>query len=80
MEYQALVKNAVSLLREAIASRYEAGPHARKVQAQAYADGYMRALVDAQFVDEQQLLELITAERARELDARDAAAPLSAVS
>lgn len=68
MDYQELMNNAVALLRQSFSARYEGGLHARKVQAQAYADGYLRALVDAQLIDEQQLLELVTRERARDRD------------
>jgi len=52
-----------SLLRRAIEARYEAGPHTRKVQAQAYADGYIRALGDAELLAEHVLRQLVLAER-----------------
>lgn len=65
-----------SLLRRAIEARYEAGPHTRKVQAQAYADGYIRALGDAELLAEHVLRQLVLAERESFLadeQARDAA-------
>ena len=63
MDYQDVMHTAVGLLRKAFAARFEGGLHAEKVRAQAYADGYLRALVDAALIDEQQLLELIQRER-----------------
>jgi hypothetical protein len=53
------------LLRQAIEMRYEAGLHAKKVQAQAYADGCMRALSDARQLDRDELLQVIGEERAK---------------
>lgn len=68
MAYQDLMNNVRRLLREAITARYVGGPHTRKVQAQAYADGYMRALADADLVDDAQLLDMVMSERMRDAD------------
>ena len=39
--------------------------HSDKTRCQAYADGYMRALMDAELTDRDQLLRLIAEERNR---------------
>lgn len=59
------------LLRQAIGARYDAGPHTRKVQAQAYADGFMRALAEAGLMSEHELRQMVLSERERFLAAGD---------
>ncbi len=70
MGHEELLTRVRGLLREAIELRYEGTLHAKKVQAQAYADGYMRALTDAHKVDRGELLALVTEERSKFLNAR----------
>lgn len=79
MAYQDLMNNVRRLLREAIDARFVGGPHHRKVQAQAYADGYMRALADAGLVEDAQLLDLVMSERMRDVDAVVQTAPKLAI-
>ena len=74
MAYQDLMNNVRRLLRESIHGRHVGGPHHRKVQAQAYADGYMRALVDAGMVEDAHLLDIVVAERLRDAEQGVAAA------
>jgi hypothetical protein len=51
------------LLRRALETRFEGDLQVKKAKAQAYADGYMRALMDADLVDRDQLLRLVGEER-----------------
>jgi hypothetical protein len=68
MQYEDLLGKVRGLLRDAIEARYQGGMHAKKVQAQAYVDGYMRALTDAHQVPTEALLRLVTEERLRFID------------
>ena len=76
MARESLVTELRGLLQRAIRSRFEGGPHAEKVSVQAYVDGYMRALMDARLVDQNQLLRIIAEERVKsaEFDSSAAAA------
>jgi hypothetical protein len=51
------------LLREAFVMREAGGAHARLARAQGYADGYMRALMDANLVEQRELLAVVSEER-----------------
>ncbi len=53
------------LVRKTIETRFGGSSYASLAQARGYADGYMRALLDADLVDQKQLLELVNAERRR---------------
>jgi len=69
-----------SLVRKTIETRFSGANYATLAQARGYADGYMRALLDADLIDQKQLLELVNAERrlfvdeANKLDATTRAA------
>jgi hypothetical protein len=65
MGHDELMTRVRGLLREAIEMRYQGTLHAKKVQAQAYADGYMRALSDARQLDKDELLQVVSEERAK---------------
>ena len=65
MGHDELMTRVRGLLREAIELRYEGTLHAKKVQAQAYADGYMRALSDARQLDRDELMQVVSEERAK---------------
>ena len=54
---------AVRFAREAIRARFDAGPHAHKVQKQAYFDGYVRALCDAGLLTHDEALRVVGEER-----------------
>jgi hypothetical protein len=54
-----------NLLQRAIATKYEGTMHVKKAQTQAYADGYMRALLDAQLIERGALMQIVTEERER---------------
>ncbi|MFI5307354.1 MAG: hypothetical protein ACHQ53_08390 [Polyangiales bacterium] len=64
MGYEELVAEARKLLRAAIEARFRGDLHANKVRAQAYADGYLRALGDAGLLDRAESLLLVTEIRA----------------
>ena len=63
MGYDELKGKMRTLLRVAMEARFEGAMHVKKVEVQAYADGYMRALSDAGVVSRDELLRLITQER-----------------
>lgn len=63
MGNEELLATVRTLLRDAIQLRYRGELHASKVRAQAYADGYMRALLDAGHAGPDELLRLVAAER-----------------
>jgi len=65
MRHEQLMTRVRGLLREAIELRYAGTLHAKKVQAQAYADGYMRALQDSEQIGQDELLRLVGEERLR---------------
>jgi len=56
------------LVRKTIETRFSGANYASLAQARGYADGYMRALLDAELVDQKQLLDLVNAERRRFVD------------
>ncbi|MGB5811590.1 MAG: hypothetical protein WBG86_13720 [Polyangiales bacterium] len=56
------------LVRKTIETRFSGANYASLAQARGYADGYMRALLDAELVDQKQLLELVNRERRRFVD------------
>jgi hypothetical protein len=57
-----------NLLRNVMRARFEGGAYAKLARANGYADGYMRALMDAGVVDQRELLALVGAERQRFVD------------
>ncbi|MBN1655607.1 MAG: hypothetical protein JXA30_17705 [Deltaproteobacteria bacterium] len=64
-----LLNEIRELVRRVTKFRFEGGSHVEKARVQAYADGYMRALMDAELVDRKQLLQLIGEERQNTLRA-----------
>jgi hypothetical protein len=58
-----MLQNLRMLLREAFQLRNRGAAYAKISRAQGYADGYMRMLLDAQIVDQRELLHLIGEER-----------------
>lgn len=51
------------LTRGLIAARHDGDLHARKVRAQAYLDGYAKALCDAGVLTQREALQLVLSER-----------------
>lgn len=58
-----MLQNLRMLLREAFRMRNQGAAYAKISRAQGYADGYMRMLLDAELVDQRELLRLIGEER-----------------
>ncbi|MCZ6805768.1 MAG: hypothetical protein O7F08_02345 [Deltaproteobacteria bacterium] len=56
------------LVRKTIETRFSGANYASLAQVRGYADGYMRALLDAELVDQKQVLDLVNAERRRFVD------------
>ena len=65
MSKDGLMTEVRAHLRRAFYARFEGKVHANKARCQGYADGYMRALMDAGLTDHEQLLRLIAEERSR---------------
>ena len=63
MRRNELLDRVRHLVAEVTRARFDGGLHAKLTQAQGYADGYMRALLDAGLVDQAELLEVIGAAR-----------------
>lgn len=65
MERRQLLENVRELMQDALRARFSGGAYNELGRAHGYADGYMRALMDAGLVDRQSLLELVGEERRR---------------
>lgn len=51
------------LVRKTIETRFGGANYATLAQARGYADGYMRALLDAGLIQQKELLDLVNEER-----------------
>lgn len=60
-----LLAQLCTLVARAIAAAHSGGNYTQTTRAQAYADGYMRALLDARLATQNELLSLVAAERAK---------------
>jgi len=56
------------LVRKTIETRFSGANYATLAQARGYADGYMRALLDAGLIDQKELLALVNDERRQYVD------------
>jgi len=65
MEHEDLMETLRALLRDVLRARFDGAAYAKLARAHGYADGYMRALLDAGLVDQKALLQLVGAERRR---------------
>jgi hypothetical protein len=61
------------LLDDVLRARFGGVAYARLARAHGYADGYMRALLDAGVVEKQALFELVSDQRRRFLEKQQAA-------
>lgn len=69
MDRQDTLKDTLrSLLQDVLRARFAGTAYAKLARAHGYADGYMRALLDAGIVDQQELLQLVGDERRRFVD------------
>lgn len=73
-----LLRRVRDLVKEATAVRFAGGAYANMAKAHAYADGYMRALIDAGLVDDRELLRVVGSARAEAVDGSDKAGVLGA--
>jgi hypothetical protein len=53
------------LLRDVLEARFKGGNYGKLARAHGYADGYMRAMLDAGIVERGELLKLVCTERQR---------------
>lgn len=65
MKKDELVGVLKELLQDVLRARYDGAIHAKLARAHGYADGYMRALLDAGLVDRAELLRIVGEERNR---------------
>lgn len=72
MSKQELLSRVCELVRQATQARFEGTQYAKLARVHGYADGYMRALMDAALVEEDELLRLIGEARQDTLVAKDA--------
>ena len=63
-----LMDTLKTLLRDVLRARFDGAAYAKLARAHGYADGYMRALLDAGLVEQKELLDLVGAERRRFVD------------
>lgn len=68
MSKDTLLRTLRGLLRDVMKARFEGGSYAKLARANGYADGYMRALLDAGLVDQREMLAFVGAERQRFVD------------
>lgn len=61
------------LLRDVLRARFEGTQYNKLARAHGYADGYMRALLDAALVDKKELISLVGNERAQFIADQDQA-------
>ena len=66
------------LVRKTIETRFSGANYATLAQARGYADGYMRALLDAGLIQQKELLELVNQERRLYVDEANARATAAA--
>ncbi len=69
MNRDELLREVRGLVGDVTRARFEGGAYAKLARAHGYADGYMRALLDAGLVDKKTLLDAIGGGR------QDAVAP-----
>ncbi len=60
------------LLQDVLRARFDGAAYAKLARAHGYADGYMRALMDAKLVDKDELLRLVGDERRRFVEGESA--------
>lgn len=63
-----LIDTLRDLLRDVLKARFDGAPYQKLARAHGYADGYMRALLDAGVVDKKGLLDVVGTERRRYVD------------
>jgi hypothetical protein len=68
-----LLARVSELVRQVTEARFEGAMYAKLARAHGYADGYMRALMDAGIVQRNELLSTVGSARAEAVSADDVA-------
>ncbi|MCB9593193.1 MAG: hypothetical protein H6719_10715 [Sandaracinaceae bacterium] len=68
MSQDAMVERVKELVRQVTEARFEGAMYAKLARAHGYADGYMRALLDAGLVDRDTLLRAVSDARREVVD------------
>ena len=63
MSKEELLARVCRLVQEVTEARFEGALHAKLARAHGYADGYMRALIDAELLDRRELLAAVSETR-----------------
>jgi len=71
MSNDEMIQRVQELVRHVTEARFEGALYAKLSRAHGYADGYMRALLDAGLVDHKTLLNAVSAARRDVVDAAD---------
>ena len=71
MMKEELLERVSELVRQVTEARFEGALYAKLARAHGYADGYMRALIDAGLVDRDELLRAVSDARKDALEADD---------
>jgi hypothetical protein len=64
MNKSQLLAQVRALVADVTRARFEGGAYAKMMRAHGYADGYMRALLDAGLVDRHEMLKVVGTARA----------------
>lgn len=64
-EKSELLQDLQTMLRDVFAAKAAGQAYARLARAHGYVDGYMRAILDAELVSKDELLEVVRVERER---------------
>lgn len=65
MSKKILLETVRGLIADVTRARFAGGPYAKLARAHGYADGYMRALLDAGLVERSELIVAVGSERER---------------
>lgn len=68
MKNAELLETLKNLLDEVMEARFAGGPRSELSRVHGYADGYMRALLDAGLVEQRELLRFVSDQRRQYLD------------
>ncbi|MBZ0119623.1 MAG: hypothetical protein K8H88_21710 [Sandaracinaceae bacterium] len=75
MKKDELLSRVAELVGQVTAARFEGAQYSKLARAHGYADGYMRALLDAGLVDRDELLRLVGQARTAVIADLDAPQP-----
>lgn len=68
MSKDSLIRTLREILRDVMKARFDGGSYAKLARANGYADGYMRALLDAGIMDQREMLTFVGNERQKFVD------------